>query len=90
MLSNAGILYAGSLDEFSPATFELMTKVNYIGYYHCVKYASEVMKIQWSYNKQYFMDIIQVNSKSGLKGVIKISHIPVQIRRYRAYPVFCA
>lgn len=68
MLSNAGILYAGSLDEFSPATFELMTKVNYIGYFHCVKYASEVMKLQWRYNKRQFFDIIQINSKSGLKG----------------------
>lgn len=68
IISNAGILHAGSLDEMTPETFELMTKVNYIGYFHCVKYASQVMKTQWQYNKKWFMDIIQINSKSGLKG----------------------
>jgi len=67
-ISNAGILRAGGLDEMTPETFELMTKVNYSAYFLCAKYASAVMKIQNKYNPGYFTDIIQINSKSGLKG----------------------
>ncbi len=68
IISNAGILRAGGLDEMNPETFSLMTDVNYKGYFLCAKYASAVMKIQSQYRKDYFMDIIQINSKSGLKG----------------------
>jgi NAD(P)-dependent dehydrogenase (short-subunit alcohol dehydrogenase family)/rhamnose utilization protein RhaD (predicted bifunctional aldolase and dehydrogenase) len=68
LISNAGILHAGSLDEMDQATFELMTKVNYTGYFLCAKYAQKVMKIQNRFKPDYFMDIIQINSKSGLKG----------------------
>ena len=39
-ISNAGILRAGGLDEMSPETFELMTRVNYNAYFLCAKYAS--------------------------------------------------
>lgn len=67
-ISNAGILRAGGLDEMTPETFELMTKVNYSAYFLCAKYSSEVMKLQNKYNSGYFTDIIQINSKSGLKG----------------------
>jgi rhamnose utilization protein RhaD (predicted bifunctional aldolase and dehydrogenase)/NAD(P)-dependent dehydrogenase (short-subunit alcohol dehydrogenase family) len=67
-ISNAGILRAGGLDEMSPETFELMTKVNYSAYFLCAKYASPVMKLQASNKANYFTDIIQINSKSGLKG----------------------
>jgi NAD(P)-dependent dehydrogenase (short-subunit alcohol dehydrogenase family) len=68
IISNAGILRAGGLDEMTPETFSLMTDVNYKAYFLCAKYASAVMKIQSKYRKDYFMDIIQINSKSGLKG----------------------
>ncbi len=68
MISNAGILKAGGLDEMTPETFGLMTRVNYTGYFHCAKYASAVMKIQNRFHPDHFMDIIQINSKSGLKG----------------------
>ncbi|NQU53921.1 MAG: SDR family NAD(P)-dependent oxidoreductase [Bacteroidetes bacterium] len=68
MISNAGILRAGSLDEMDQATFELMTKVNYTGYFLCAKYAQTIMKIQSKIDANYYMDIIQINSKSGLKG----------------------
>ena len=68
IISNAGILMAGSLDDMEPDMFEKVTKVNYIGYYHCAKYASRVLKVQNKYKKNYFTDIIQINSKSGLKG----------------------
>ncbi len=68
MISNAGILRAGSLDEMDAATFELMTKINYTGYFLCAKYAQKVMKLQHKYKPAFYMDIIQINSKSGLKG----------------------
>ena len=68
IISNAGILRAGGLDEMTPESFSLMTDVNYKGYFLCAKYASAVMKVQSQYRKDHFMDIIQINSKSGLKG----------------------
>jgi len=68
LISNAGILHAGSLEEMTPETFDLMTKVNYSAYFLCVKYSSQIMKLQALYKKEYFTDIIQINSKSGLKG----------------------
>ena len=46
MVSNAGILKAGGLDEMDAETFSKTTEVNYNGYFHCAKYASEVMKLQ--------------------------------------------
>ena len=68
MISNAGILYAGSLEEMTEEVFERVTRINYSGYFHCAKYASAVMKLQHKYNKEHFSDIVQINSKSGLKG----------------------
>ena len=67
-VSNAGILRAGALDEMSLQTFETVTRINYSAYFLCVKYASEVMKAQHEINGNYFMDVIQINSKSGLEG----------------------
>ena len=54
MVSNAGILRAGGLDEMDPETFSKTTEVNYNGYFHCAKYASEVMKLQNQENPEYF------------------------------------
>ena len=51
-----------------PETFRNMTMVNYEAYFLGAKYASPVMKLQYQYNKEHFSDIIQINSKSGLKG----------------------
>lgn len=68
LISNAGILRAGGLEEMTPENFDLMTRVNYNAYFHCAKYASSVMKIQNRHNPDVSMDIIQINSKSGLKG----------------------
>ncbi|WP_430817197.1 SDR family NAD(P)-dependent oxidoreductase [Carboxylicivirga sp. RSCT41] len=68
IISNAGILRAGGLDEMDADTFELMTKVNYSGYFYCAKHASRVMKQQAEVAPHHFTDIIQINSKSGLKG----------------------
>ncbi len=68
MISNAGILKAGGLDEIEPEQFTKTTGINYNGYFYCSKYASEVMKTQNLEKPDYFTDIIQINSKSGLKG----------------------
>ncbi len=68
LVNNAGIVKAGSLDEMQKSAFELVTAVNYTGYFLCVKYASKIMKIQHKFAPDYFMDIIEINSKSGLAG----------------------
>ena len=68
LISNAGILKAGSLEELDENTFELVTDVNYKGFFICVKYCTPVMKLQNRYNPSLYMDIIQINSKSGLAG----------------------
>ena len=68
MISNAGVLFAGGLDEMEPTVFDLVTRVNYTGYFLCAKFSSAIMKLQSEYNNYQFSDIIQINSKSGLKG----------------------
>lgn len=68
MVSNAGIAKAGDLDAMTKSVFDLVTAVNYTGYFLCAKYASKIMKIQHQYAPDYMMDIISVNSKSGLEG----------------------
>ncbi len=67
-VSNAGIAKAGSLKEMTKPTFELVTAVNYTGFFLCTKYASYVMQLQHKYAPDYMMDIISINSKSGLAG----------------------
>jgi sorbitol-6-phosphate 2-dehydrogenase len=68
MISNAGVLKAGGLEEMDPEVFSRTTAINYNGYFLCAKYAAEVMKIQNHEKPEYFSDIIQINSKSGLRG----------------------
>jgi NAD(P)-dependent dehydrogenase (short-subunit alcohol dehydrogenase family) len=67
-VSNAGIAKAGGLEEMTKPVFELVTAVNYTGYFLCTKYAARIMKIQNKFAPDYMMDIITVNSKSGLAG----------------------
>ena len=67
-ISNAGVLRAGGLDDMTPEDFEFVTKINYNAYFYCTKVVSKVMKLQTNYAPEYYADIIQVNSKSGLRG----------------------
>lgn len=67
-VSNAGVVRAGGLDVMTPENFEFVTKINYEAYFFCAKVASHIMKIETKYDPEYFADIIQVNSKSGLRG----------------------
>ena len=68
MISNAGILKAGSIEEMNEQDFDQVTRVNYRGYFNCVKAVVPVMKLQNRYARDNFGDIIQINSKSGLEG----------------------
>jgi sorbitol-6-phosphate 2-dehydrogenase len=67
-ISNAGVLKAGSIEELDEDDFDMVTRVNYRGYFNCVKAVVPVMKVQNQYADQNFGDIIQINSKSGLEG----------------------
>jgi len=67
-VANAGVLKAGALPEMTPENFDFVTKVNYTGYFLCVKYASEIMKAQYEADNSKWFDIVQINSKSGLEG----------------------
>lgn len=67
-VSNAGVARAGDLESLSLETFDFVTKINYHAFFYCAKVASHVMKIQTAHDKEYFADIIQINSKSGLEG----------------------
>jgi len=68
LVSNAGVLRAGSVKTMTLADFEFVTRVNYTGYFLCVKHVSPVMARQHEANPDYHADIIQINSKSGLQG----------------------
>lgn len=67
-ISNAGVLRAGGLDDMTPENFDFVTKINYNAYFYCTKVVSKVMKLQTAYSSDYYADIIQINSKSGLRG----------------------
>ena len=67
-VSNAGVLRAGGLDAMTPENFEFVTNINYKAYFFCAKVVSHIMKIETAHDPEYFADIVQVNSKSGLRG----------------------
>lgn len=71
MISNAGVLKAGAIEDLEPGDFEFVNKVNYTGYYNCIKATVPVMRAQNAGNPQNYGDIIQINSKSGLEGSLK-------------------
>lgn len=67
-ISNAGVLRAGGVEEMDADTFELVTRTNYTAYFLGVKAMARLMKRQHTLNPAHLMDIIQINSKSGLEG----------------------
>lgn len=71
LVYSAGIVRAGSVKTMSLEDFELVTRVNYTGYFLCVKHAARVMAEQHRRDPARWMDIIQINSKSGLQGSYK-------------------
>lgn len=68
LVSNAGVLLAGSVKTQPIRDFDLVTSVNYKGYFVCVQKASPLMSLQHRAKPDYWSDIIQINSKSGLAG----------------------
>ena len=68
-VSNAGVLRAGDLEHMSPEDFDFVTRINYNAYFYCTKVVSRIMKLQTKYaSHDYYADVIQINSKSGLRG----------------------
>ena len=62
LVSNAGILIAGAIDEFPADRWQAVINVNLFGYFLCAKHVARVMK------EQQGGVIVQINSKSGKKG----------------------
>jgi sorbitol-6-phosphate 2-dehydrogenase len=67
-ISNAGILKAESVKTQPLKDFDSVTAVNYRGYFMCVQKAAPVLAMQHLARPDYWSDIIQINSKSGLAG----------------------
>ena len=67
-VSNAGVVRAGDLEAMTPENFEFVTNINYKAYFFCAKVASRVMKVETALDPDFFADIVQINSKSGLVG----------------------
>ena len=68
LVSNAGVLRAGSVKTQTTADFDFVTNVNYKGYFLCVQALTPVMALQHLACPEAWFDIIQINSKSGLQG----------------------
>jgi NAD(P)-dependent dehydrogenase (short-subunit alcohol dehydrogenase family)/rhamnose utilization protein RhaD (predicted bifunctional aldolase and dehydrogenase) len=68
LVANAGVLKAGSVKTFDLNDWELVTNVNYTGYFLCAKHVSRAMAAQNAACPGHWSDIIQINSKSGLEG----------------------
>lgn len=67
LVSNAGILLSGAIEDFPSQKWQAVMNVNLVGYFHCAKQAARVMIPRRS------GVIIQINSKSGKKGSYKNS-----------------
>jgi len=68
LVVNAGVLRAAGVGEQAERDFDLTTAVNYKGYFLCVQAAAPVLATQHRARPDYWSDVIQVNSKSGLQG----------------------
>ncbi len=67
-VANAGIVRAGSLAQLSPEDFDLVTRVDYHGFFLGARAVAPVMALQHRAAPQHLFDIVEVNSKSGLNG----------------------
>ena len=68
LVSNAGVLRAGGVATQPLSDFDLVTRVNYRGYFLAVRAAAPVMARQHRANPAWWSDIVEINSKSGLQG----------------------
>ena len=67
-ISNAGVVKAESVKTQPVKDFDFVTEVNYRGYFLCTQAAAQILALQHKACSDYFSDIIQINSKSGLVG----------------------
>lgn len=67
-VSNAGVLRAESVLTQPVADFDLVTAVNYRGYFLTVRAFAPLMVSQHATDPSRWLDIVEVNSKSGLEG----------------------
>jgi NAD(P)-dependent dehydrogenase (short-subunit alcohol dehydrogenase family)/rhamnose utilization protein RhaD (predicted bifunctional aldolase and dehydrogenase) len=67
-ISNAGVLRAEGVMTQPVADFDLVTNVNYRGYFLGVRAVAPVLAAQHAACPEAWFDIIEINSKSGLEG----------------------
>jgi len=67
-VSDAGVIRAGAIDTLDVEDFDRITEVNYKAFFLCAREAARVMKRQNAEDPQRYGDIVQINSKSGLRG----------------------
>ncbi|MEX2442656.1 MAG: SDR family NAD(P)-dependent oxidoreductase [Alkalispirochaeta sp.] len=74
VVSNAGVLKAGSVKQLAVEDFEFVTRVNYEGFFLMTKHSAAILETQnraaaaAQPNTPLQTDIIEINSKSGLIG----------------------
>jgi len=67
-VSNAGIARAASVTEQRIEDFDLVTAINYKGYFLGVRTVAPIMAAQHEVRPDLLFDIVEINSKSGLAG----------------------
>lgn len=67
-VSNAGVLRAEGVMSQPVADFDLVTNVNYRGYFLGVRAVAPILAAQHAARPDAWFDIIEINSKSGLEG----------------------
>lgn len=67
-ISNAGVLRAEGVMTQPVADFDLVTNVNYRGYFLGVRAVAPILAAQHAARPDALFDIIEINSKSGLEG----------------------
>ena len=68
VISNAGIVRAGSVLEQDVESFKLSTDINYVAFFLVTKHLGALLARQSETAPKWLTDIIQINSKSGLVG----------------------
>lgn len=68
VVSNAGIVRAGSVLEQDASAFRLSTDINYVAFFLVTKHLGRLLARQHTTAPAWLTDIIQINSKSGLTG----------------------
>lgn len=68
LVSNAGIVRAGSVLEQNLSDFKLSTDINYVAFFLVTKHVGALLARQHLTAPVWLTDIIQINSKSGLAG----------------------